>query len=582
VSTSLRIALLCPHAWPPRDDVAHHVAAEAAALARRGHRVTILAPATGRERLAAGRALLSAARAGDAGSLSPAGPGVLEVAVGRAVLTGPGRRLGEPFDLAGALEAALSGRAFDVVHLHEPLAPSPALAALRHAPGVTAATFHRAELLAGVAFLRPLLDRALVRTRLRITTSDAARRALADILPGDYTLVAPGVDAAALAPPPERGGPPGLLLVARGRDRVGARFALGLLRGLDLSALGPVTLLGPADAPWRTRAAVPKALRGTVTVVPDEGPAARARTLTSARIAVIADPTDAAGPVLAEALAAGCAVLAPRCPATDENVVHGADGLVLPPFSRDAWIAAIAQLVADPQRRARLSAGARSRARSWDDEAADLEREYRRALAGGSARPGDARVLADLRVRMGPALGPEQLMAACRARGIDVVGVASPEGLAPALAARDAAPADVTVIVGQEVATAEGALVGLFLSDEVAGGMSCAETAAAIHAQGGLVMVPDPAASDAPAPVVLRTLGPAVDCHETRDEPASWARLRRLGLLPCAGSGAERPGEVGSHLTEMRPVHGAPDLLEALADARAPRPRRRRRRVPAS
>ena len=399
MSSSLRIALLCPHAWPPRDDVAHHVAAEAAALARRGHRVTILAPATGRERIAAGRALLSAARAGDTGPLSPAEPGVLEVAVGRAVLTGPGRRLGEPFDLAGALEAALSGHAFDVVHLHEPLAPSPALAALRHAPGMTAATFHRAELLAGVAFLRPLLDRALARTRLRITTSDAARRALTDILPGDYALVAPGVDTAALAPPPRRDGPPGLVLVARGRDRVGVRFSLGLLRDLDLSALGPVTLLGPADAPWRTRAAVPKALRGTVTVVPDEGPAARARALTSAGIAVIADPTDAAGPVLAEAQAAGCAVLAPRCPATDENVVHGGDGLVLPPFSREAWIAEIAQLVADPPRRARLSAGARAGARSWDDEAADLEREYRRALADGSARPGDARVLADLRVR---------------------------------------------------------------------------------------------------------------------------------------------------------------------------------------
>ena len=40
----LRIALVSPHAFPPGDDVGHAVAAEAEALARRGHAVTILAP----------------------------------------------------------------------------------------------------------------------------------------------------------------------------------------------------------------------------------------------------------------------------------------------------------------------------------------------------------------------------------------------------------------------------------------------------------------------------------------------------------------------------------------------------------
>ena len=77
-----------------------------------------------------------------------------------------------------ALEAALSRPAFDVVDLHEPLAPSPALAALRHARGVAAVTFHRAEPLAGVAFLRPLVDRALSRADLRIATTRAAAEAL--------------------------------------------------------------------------------------------------------------------------------------------------------------------------------------------------------------------------------------------------------------------------------------------------------------------------------------------------------------------------------------------------------------------
>ena len=154
------------------------------------------------------------------------------MAVGRALPAGAGRRVGEPFDLSATLETVLSRAPFDVVHLHEPLAPSPALAALRHAPGVTAATFHRAEPLAGVAFLRPLIDRALARADLRIATTEAAREALSEILPGDYSVVAPGVDVPAFPPAAVRGeGPPGLVLIARGRDRIGVRFALGVLRG---------------------------------------------------------------------------------------------------------------------------------------------------------------------------------------------------------------------------------------------------------------------------------------------------------------------------------------------------------------
>jgi glycosyltransferase involved in cell wall biosynthesis len=564
----MRIALLCPHAWPPRDDVGHHVAAEAAALARRGHRVTVLAPATDRARVAAGRALLQAAREGEGAALSPAGPGVLELGVGRAAM-------------ASALEEALSEHPWDIVHLHEPLAPSPALAALRHARGATAVTFHRAETLAGVAFLRPLLDRALARTRLRIVTSGAAARTLGDILPGDYTLVRPGADTSLLAPAPEDGGRPGLVLVARGRDRVGVRFALSLLRGLDLSAIGAITLLGPADAPWRTRAAVPKALRGTVTVVPDGGPASRAAALAAGRIAVLADPVDAAGPVPGEAQAAGCALLAPRSPAAEEVVAHGADGLVLPPFTRAAWIDAIAQLVADPARRAAMSAAARARARSWDEVALELEGRYRAALAETPAPSGEARVRADLRVRMGPGLDAARLVAACRARDIGLVAVASPEGLGPALAVRDAAPEGLAVVAGQEIATAEGPLVGLFLREEVAGGRPLAETAAAIHAQGGLVMVPDPSSPPGgPAPEALRALGAAADVHESRD-PGAWEVLRRAGLLPAAGSGAERADEVGARLTEMRAATDPAAFLAALPDARTPRPGRRRRRVPA-
>ena len=318
--------------------------------------------------------------------------------------------MGEPFDLAGALEEALSEHAFDVVHLHEPLAPSPALAALRHARGATAVTFHRAEPLAGVAFLRPLLDRALARTRLRIVTSAAARRALADILPGDYTLVAPGVDAAALraAARGERARP-GWCWSRAGRDRVGVRFALGLLRGLDLAALGR----GDADRAGGRPLAHPRRGAEGAAGHGHRGPRRRARLAGGARSR--RPHRRARRPHRRRRArswprpqAAGCAVLAPRCPGTEEGVAHGTDGLVLPPFTRDAWIAAVDQLVADPARRAALVGGrAGERRGRGTTRPPSWRREYRRRAGGGAsptrARPG---CRADLRVRMGPASTP--------------------------------------------------------------------------------------------------------------------------------------------------------------------------------
>ena len=173
------------------------------------------------------------------------------------------------------------------------------------------------------------------------------------------------------------------------------RFAVGVLRDLDLETIGPVTLLGPADAPWRTRAAVPKALRDTVAVVPDAGPASRAQALAAGRIALIATPEDALGPALREAMSTACAVVAPLSAAVDEAVVHGVDALVLPPFTREAWSRTVAELVADRAggrpSAAVWSARARAGTRTWADEAGELAAAYRDAIEACRPRRGGTR-----------------------------------------------------------------------------------------------------------------------------------------------------------------------------------------------
>ena len=48
------------------------------------------------------------------------------------------------------------------------------------------------------------------------------------------------------------------------------------------------------------------------------------------------------------------------------------------------------------------------------------------------------------------------------------------------------------IIVGEEIMTTEGEIIGLFLQDRIAPGLSAPETAQRIHAQGGLTYIPHP------------------------------------------------------------------------------------------
>ena len=58
--------------------------------------------------------------------------------------------------------------------------------------------------------------------------------------------------------------------------------------------------------------------------------------------------------------------------------------------------------------------------------------------------------------------------------------------------ARERAPGKLKVVIGEEVKTAEGEIIGLFLKELVPRGMSPEDTVRAIHAQGGLAVIPHP------------------------------------------------------------------------------------------
>jgi predicted metal-dependent phosphoesterase TrpH len=76
--------------------------------------------------------------------------------------------------------------------------------------------------------------------------------------------------------------------------------------------------------------------------------------------------------------------------------------------------------------------------------------------------------------------------------GVDVMAVTDHDTLDGARALADEAPPGLTIIVGQEISTTDGHLIGLFLHEAIAPGLPVRATAREVQRQGGLVVVPHP------------------------------------------------------------------------------------------
>jgi predicted metal-dependent phosphoesterase TrpH len=130
------------------------------------------------------------------------------------------------------------------------------------------------------------------------------------------------------------------------------------------------------------------------------------------------------------------------------------------------------------------------------------------------------------------------------------------------IAADTVDPAILTIIVGEEVSTQEGEIVGLFLHQAVPAHMTPEDTVKAIKEQGGLVLIPhgfDPRKRWRLKPPALTRIASQVDIIETFNARISnlkwnraavaWAKER--GVLMSAGSDAHRLVDIGSAWVEV-------------------------------
>lgn len=86
---------------------------------------------------------------------------------------------------------------------------------------------------------------------------------------------------------------------------------------------------------------------------------------------------------------------------------------------------------------------------------------------------------------------PHDMEEYCLKNRVDVLGVTDHDSIAGALELQTVSPG-LRVIVGEEIKTRQGEIVGLFLKHEIEPGLDALETCERIKEQGGLTYVPHP------------------------------------------------------------------------------------------
>src|SRR5437867_5057553 len=163
---------------------------------------------------------------------------------------------------------------------------------------------------------------------------------------------------------------------------------------------------------------------------------------------------------------------------------------------------------------------------------------------------------------------------AVRAARIDVICATDHNTIDGGLRLRELADG-FRVVIGEEISSRDGEIIGLFLDRAVPRDLSGEETVARIHDQGGLVVVPHPFSINRryhmrrPALDRLRSQIDALETFNAREaiflnNRSAAAYAKEHDIVGAAGSDAHRASEMGRAFVEMPDFAGRGDFLESL------------------
>jgi predicted metal-dependent phosphoesterase TrpH/glycosyltransferase involved in cell wall biosynthesis len=585
----LAIAQVSPYPWEDRHEVNTYVARLSEELARRGHRLVIVAPSRDE---AAVRASRRAIRAGDVLG-APSEVRVLAVGevlpgVTGAASSGRGRPA-VPIDVARTIEDLLLSTRLDICHVHEPFAPSVASVALRHSRTLNVGTFHApAERLVATQVARKLVTLVFGRLDARHAAFPATAALMARFFPAEYVLAAPGADAPAPAAADgaaRRNGEPVHVVFVDVEERQALRLFLRALRRLDVSVPWEATVISAQGPSSSTPMSAELRARVTFTTDGEDAALARADVIVAASGGALPAPA-----LVLRATAAGAVPVVSRLPVY-EDLVHD-HGLLFEPGDVEVLGAQLRRVVGDAGLRRRLRDAAPA-ARSWSALADDVEASYARTVARRHDPTGDPRLWERLRTRKlidvdlhmhtdhsGDCATPvEHLLATAREQGLGAIAVTDHNEVSGAFeAAEKAAEFGVKIIIGEEVKSAtQGEVIGLFLKEKIPRGLSLEETVAEIKRQGGLVYVPHPFDRMHAVPDyehllkivdevdAIEVYNPRVAIGSFNEEAERFAA--KYQIVRGAGSDSHVAAGLGSVRVRMHDFDGPEEFLESLRHA---------------
>jgi phosphatidylinositol alpha-mannosyltransferase len=371
----MRVGIVCPYAWNIPGGVQSHIRDLAEALIELGHSVSVITTAD------EGVPLPDYVVAAVKPVAVPYNGSVARVSLG-------------PVS-ANRVRRWIKDGDFDVLHVHEPTAPSLSMLACWIASGPIVATVHTAMPKSRVLTAAiPVIRSALEKINGRIAVSEAARTMLVEHLGGDAVLIPNGVATRRYALPteplpgwPGDGGAIGFL----GRmdePRKGLPVLLEAFTILGAERPGLRLLIaGPGDTA-EALDQVPAALRDRVVLLGQVSEDDKVRMLHS--VDVFCAPNtggESFGIVLAEAMAAGAPIVASDLDAFRRVLRGGRAGELFANEDPADLARAAGRLLDDPDRRRLLSAAATAAVSSydWSVVAKDVVNVYETVVLGANA-----------------------------------------------------------------------------------------------------------------------------------------------------------------------------------------------------
>jgi len=378
----MKIALVSPYDWAVPGGVNRHVFNLSQHFLRRGHDVTVVAPAS--------------KRSGDE-------PPHLHV-IGHSAIglpaSGSVANVSMSYDLSSRVKKLLAREQFDVVHVHEPFVPLLPFQFVRFSQATNIATFHAARDSGSrvYAYTQFIIQQWWRRIHGRIAHSQTALDLIGKYFDDDFRIIPSGIDYARFAeetPPMPNlmDNKRNIVFVGRQEQRKGLPYLIEAFAKLKaempetrLIIVGPDGGIRPACERYIEENNVEDVIF-TDFVAEDDLP----RYYRSGDVFCAPNTGhESLGLILLEAMASGVPIVASRIPGFAAVVNDGEHGILVPPRDSNALCVALKRLLSDAGMREEMGRAAALHARnwSWDEVSSEVLAFYEETAANRNGNSG--------------------------------------------------------------------------------------------------------------------------------------------------------------------------------------------------